>query len=298
MKKRIISSILCIVMLISLFPISTLALDNIAATKVDKLLYELETPALKKQVENEYKYLESTGLLSEDVGEIVSMRIVNSDPAYLGAAATIEYTIDYGIFKETLVFTNLSESKVSFDSASEDGSAVNSVEFRKDGSITLDNKPIKATSFVVASNDNSVSASSMEPMASDRWYQSTCPYGSISDYNNHVGTVTINNVPLTKAIIKLTFSAVYNIIIKIASMPQVVAKVFTKVTFAAIQATHPETQGLSCTDDKYWHKSASSGGYISGYRAYVTYHKIKWYSWFNLQGSVHPANEFEIHRIY
>ena len=53
MKKRIISSILCIVMLISLFPISTLALDNIAATKVDKLLYELETPALKKQVENE-----------------------------------------------------------------------------------------------------------------------------------------------------------------------------------------------------------------------------------------------------
>ncbi len=297
MKKRVLSSVLCFVMLLSLLPISALAVDNIASAKMEALLPESASPELKSQVESEYKYLEDSGLLAEDVGEIVGMRIIDSSPAYPGAAATIEYTIDYDIFKETLIFTNLSDSKVSFESASENSDTVNSVEFYENGTIILDNEQIEVTSSVVPSSQ-ALSSVPVEPWASDRWFQAACPYGSASDYTKYVNTVTINNVPLTKAIIKLTFSVVYNIIIKIATMPKAVAKVFTKVTFAAIQATHPETQGLSCIDYQYWHKSSSSGGYISDYRAYVTYHKIKWYSWINLKGSVHAANEFEIHRIY
>ena len=284
-------------MLVSLFPLSALAADNAVSIKIDSILPESASPELKEQVENEYKYLEDSGLLAEDVGEVVSMRVVDSLPAYSGAAATIEYTIDYEIFKETLVFTSLSESKVSFYSKSEDGYAENSVEFFGNGSIVLDNQPIEIAPVVVSTNNNQ-SASSIEPRASDRWYQATCPYGKVSDYTKYIKTVTINNIPLTKAIIKMTFSAVYNIIVKLAAMPKAVAKAFTKATFAGIQATHPETKGLSCLDDQYWHKSAPTGGYISGYRAYVTYHKIKWYSFFNLKGSVISEIQFEIHRIY
>lgn len=289
MKKKLLSLGLCILMLISLFPVSAFAAGSASTVeKIEQFLPDSPSPELKSQIEKEYEYLRSSGLLEENVGRIVDIRIIDSIPAYPGAAATIEYKIDYDLFKETLTFTNFSASSVSFHSESEDGNAKNDMTINSDNSIILDGQQI----------DTSAPTTSISPKVSDRWYQSACPYGAPRDYTKTAGMTYIDNLPLTNAIIKMTFSAVYKLILGFAGMPVVASKVFTKVTFAAMQASAPQSQGLSCIDAKYWHKNSGSAGYISAYGAYVTYHRIQWYPWINQKGNPVPAYEFEIYRIY
>lgn len=284
-------------LLVSLFPLSAFASNEASSVSLDTFLSNTTSSDIRNQVKNESAYLENLGLLKEDVGTIVNVRITASDPAYSGAAATIEYTIDYDLFKETLTFTELSDTNASFISCSEDGSAQNSLELYADGSIVENDKLIN-----ISFTDNVPVVSPLRD--SDRWFQSTCPYGSSADYTVHVGTTRISNIPLSVSLAKETFSNVYSIIINAIihndDASDALANVFTNIVFESLKASCPQSQGLSCIDGKFWHKScsSSSGGYISAYRAYVTSHAINWYPQINMKGTPIYTRDYEIHKIY
>lgn len=295
MKYRLFASLLCMLLLISIVPVSSLAADETSSSNLDVFLSSTISSDMRTQVKNEVSYLENLGLLDEGVGTIVDVHITESAPAYSGAAATIEYTIDYDLFKETVTFTELSDTKASFNSCSEDRSAQNNLELYADGSVLENGELINITSM--ATN----SASTISPLRdSDRWFQTTCPYGSSADYTVHAGTIQIANIPLTVTLAKETFTNVYSIILKAVGANDALADVFTNIVFASLKASSPQSQGLSCIDGKYWHKSctSSSGGYISAYRAYVTSHAINWYPQINMKGTPVFTRDYEIHKIY
>lgn len=295
MKRRFSAICLCLLMIVSLIPLSAFATTSSDTRNLSSFSPAFTSSNVIAQADKELSYLEDIGLLSNNMGSLIDACITNTSPAYQGAAATIEYTIDYGIFEEIVSFTDFSDSKIAMVSYSEDRSIQNSFERYFNGTAILDGNILTPSLSL-----SSTASPSGNQRDSDRWFQTTPPYGSTSDYTVSAGNIVIRDIPLTRSLIETTFTIVYQAICVALGADTVFADAFTTAVFASLKATYPNSQGLSCVDRKFWYKtcSSSSAGYIAAYRGYVTSHEINWYPLTDLGGNPVFTRHFEIHKIY
>lgn len=301
MKKKLLSIVLALAMSTSMLPLSAMAASTDGALSdegLTRLLTE-ESAAIDSriegQIQSELAYLTEVGLLSSAVGSLSAIAIDDTAAPYAGAYATITYTLDFGGAEEDIVFRALSDTYQSFSAYDRTKGIEDTVSFTAQDQVLLDGEEVL---FTETAAPQSVAATD-GARSSDRFYQVQCPYGSATDYSNYQKTTVTNDIALKKALSDITFSAAFTIVSTLLGVG-LVTVIFTQSLFILLQDSAPTSQGLSCRDAQYWHKSctAASGGHITAYGAYVTKHVFTWYPKTYLQGTGRNTVEYEIHRIY
>lgn len=302
MKKKLLSIVLALAMSTSMLPLSAMAASTDGALSdegLTRLLTE-ESAAIDSriegQIQSELAYLTEVGLLSSAVGSLSAIAIDDTAAPYAGAYATITYTLDFGGAEEDIVFRALSDTYQSFSAYDRTKGIEDTVSFTAQDQVLLDGEEVL---FTETAAPQSAAATDSVTRSSDRFYQVQCPYGSATDYSNYQKTTVTNDIALKKALSDITFSAAFTIVGALLGVGLVTA-IFTQSLFILLQDSAPTSQGLSCRDAQYWHKSctAASGGHITAYGAYVTKHVFTWYPQTYLQGTGRNTVEYEIHRIY
>ncbi len=303
MMRRLLSIVLTATLLTATLPLSVLASEEkgtFSSQEIQSLLVE-DSSALNSDIENqiqkELTSLREIGLLDPNIGSLESIHIDSTVP-YEGASATVSYSIDYGNVTETIVFTRLDSSNVGFIARNAASHIENNLLMEADGDIFLDDSLITVSSINEPMQSTSRDGTS-PARVSDRVYQNSCPYGVGSDYTKSAGQSKTSNIDMKNFIKDVVYSVAFTIVSSFLFSGLVTA-CFTSALWSVLQNKAPTSRGLSCIDNKYWHKScgALSGGHISGYGKYVTQHKLTWYPQTSFKGSPSYSTTYEIHTIY
>jgi len=193
---------------------------------------------------------------------------------------------------QKITFTSFSDTEITF--VVESGDIFNTITVKKDGTLLIDDANVADVSRNLFNCKSDVAT-----RASSRWCQTSCPYGTPTDYTKSAGSFNNSNVALTDFLKNLSFSAVLALFGAI-NLPAGVVFGFSSIVYSGLQEASPNSKGLSYKDTKTWHKScgSASGGYISAFGAYVTKHSTKWYAEKNYNKYKYTVVDYEIHEIY
>lgn len=303
MKRKLLSIMLSGAMVLSMFSLSASAIEentNFSIQQIHQLLSDRSIDLdenIEVQIQTETDCLTKIGLLGSNTGTLTSVEILSTNSPYENAFATIEYTIDYDGVQNSIIFNGLSDTHIDFTAYDKNNEIKNDV-LLDHGQIFLDGVAVKTSespSLLVA---NSLSTNSSRRV-SDTVYQVACPYGTAADYNVYVGESRTKNITFSKNLKNTVYSAALTIVGAAMGMGLVMS-IFTSTLYTFLQDSAPTSYGISCIDDKYWHKSCGplSGGHISAYGRYVTKHVFNWYPEVNFDGIPKLTIEYEIKVIY
>lgn len=306
MTKKFLSIILSGAMILSITSLSTSAATperdmSFSTQQIHQLLTDTSinlNANIQTQISAETDYLRELGLLNNSTGTLTSIEILTTDVPYNGAFATIEYIIDYGQIQDSIIFNCLSDTYVDLTLYNKEDNIKDNLVL--DGNqILLDGAKVEILETSSLSNtDTSVGSPPMRRV-SDRVYQVACPYGTAADYNVYVGESRTKDIDFKNKLESVVYSTALSIVGQFLGF-SLVLNVFTTALFSFLQESAPTSYGISCIDDKYWHKSCGtlSGGYISAYGRYVTKHVFNWYPRTNFDGIPKLTIEYEIRVIY
>ncbi|MBR5318926.1 MAG: hypothetical protein IKU46_04960 [Peptococcaceae bacterium] len=242
----------------------------------------------KESINAAVSYLEEKDILS--IGDLVAIEMKETNSRTV--EHEIVYTIDYDEFTEKIIFTEISDEKVSYTVTQ--GDITNTVTTFNDGRFLLNGHGIEVcrntiendvvsvyntatnkTNLVRGSEVNSA----VTPYAVDISYTTTCPYQTTRDYTYLAFENEQPNVLLYEVFKELTLTAFTEIISRVYPAAGVVISI-AETLYDFIGDTAPETEGLSYLEENYYHKTcdAMSAGYIDALGYSVTKIVTHWFA--------------------
>ena len=250
----------------------------------------------REQIYKDVALLDKLGLFSIGNGKLVGIVPVQ-ETENEDIETKFIYKVDYGDICEKIIVSKISKDVIQMIAS--DGRISNAIIFKSDGTMTIDGNDVYVLDSPVSSE--CILAQDIVTRSSDRFFQTTCPYGESSEYTHFVGNTNKADIELGTAHKNSTFSAVLTAITLVLAGPEyAIAAGFTSILWNYLKDAAPESHGLSFQAKKYWHNSCSglSGGYISAIGKYVTYWCIQWFAKPQYQTKGPMSYEYEIHVTY
>lgn len=287
MSKKLIACTMIFSLVVSLFiPNNNVYANTIKNNASDILnnkdycLNETETSIVLDQAEL-LKSLGMTGILTD-----INITKANDKTA-------IEYTVDYGGYINAI---QLSESNSIKDTIlCKQNGLINIVELYKNGDVIVDGHKITCTTEIEAEDNNTISP---RDVTGDVNYVTKCPYGSADDYIQVKGVREKKNLNLDTTISSLTSAAFNFIMFKLFDISTAGFTIVLNALYNILVTTYPSTRGLSCRIYEYYHKNASSSGYISSKKATIIKMNHLWYPNINFQGGVCERSTLYYYKQY
>lgn len=293
MNKKLISIIICLILIMSCVTNVYAGIERESVTECSKAAQKIikdfkgnvssHTQAL---ILADMEKLEIMGLLNDY--KSISFAKENED-----AVKCRSYIIDFdGISNIIEVLANTEEV---FSVRITEDEKVNIYTETKDGKVYIDGYEVKMCTREEICN---VKANDLiMPLATETWFQTSCPYGSASDYTYKQTSLCYNEneVKFNVALQKLTFSAFKGSLVKsvVGSLGITGAKRFASETvLKQLVKYNPESKAVSYSIDLYTHKNYTSG-FISPIITRVWKYNYKYYATANLTGSYATEYEFK-----
>ena len=314
MKKRLIALLVALCLAITMIaPASAVSSSNVVIdpdeTDSISLRFDRDSDGLfsssvlldsfskneRKVIDRQIGRLVDLGLFDSEGSKLISVDR-NGTKDTDSNSNQFRYRINYGPFSETIEFLEDNDDRLSLH-ISGDG-VDNVLTIYNNGKIILDGNEVtiykdeNITDMEVILKDDVTGTKS-----SDRWFQSTSPYGGAIDYSTYVSATNKASITLGSNIGSLSYSAAAAIL-ALVSAPFSWAVGISAALWSVFRETAPESYGLSYKATKWRYKTSPAGGYISQIRKYVHRWNINWYARENYQSFVTNNNQYEVKVIY
>ncbi|MDD6881241.1 MAG: hypothetical protein PUE18_06660 [Firmicutes bacterium] len=238
-------------------------------------------------------YINADLKILDDMGALVDSKITNINELQENNLATRKYILDFGDVINTIeVIENTDDA---YTVKITENEKMNIFTKTKEGKVIIDGQEVVMT--MIGQKQSLNDGNAVMPLATETWFQDSCPYGDTTDYTYLQTTMNYNKtaIKFNVALRSLTFSAFRGALFKsVANWVGITgAKKFAaKTVLSKLIQYNPESKSVSYSIKAYTHKNYTNG-FITPIITRVWKYQYQYYATPNLTGSYTTEYEFK-----